>query len=411
MKLPVAHTLGNRESDLTKDPLLRNGLAEKDASTEMMTARKRPAIESAFTTTAGQGQGLFTWNIAGETPTEVLVSINDDALNTSPTPLTKKLRFTVQPPADNEIATALSPAVQVSALTQYGAVATGFTSNISVSLGVNPTGATLSGTTTVAAVSGVASFSTLQLNRSGSGFYLAATSTGLRGTTSTEFRIPTKLVFTTEPSNVNPNTNFTVAVTAKDDGGNTDTNFTGTVTLSLWSAVGNAVPTGDFIVDAVSGVATFANISMSDSGVSGNADGTYSFVARADAEALPEYYQPASAISASFEVATFTHTLTAAQSLSSPFIYGVDATAGSISPTTLNGRTITALYGDAETPTNDTVFTINGAAVSQSFFTSLEVVGVGTLLTASATSFNGNTWQWGGTNLITATGTYLVNIT
>lgn len=70
-----------------------------DAATgERVRAIKRPGLDSAFTATAGQGQGLFTWNIPGPLgPTETLVVISDDTLITSPPDINKALAFTVQP--------------------------------------------------------------------------------------------------------------------------------------------------------------------------------------------------------------------------------------------------------------------------------------------------------------------------
>src|SRR5205807_8529499 len=50
----------------------------------------------------------------------------------------------------------ISPAVKVQALDAFGNVATGFTGAVAIALGNNPGGSTLSGTTPVAAVSGVA---------------------------------------------------------------------------------------------------------------------------------------------------------------------------------------------------------------------------------------------------------------
>lgn len=98
MKLPVAYTLGNRAASLDQDAVMRNVVAEVDEQNQVIRARKRPCIDSAFTAVSGQGQGLFVWNIPGPlAPTETLVSITDDTLNTAPTPINKSLSFTVQP--------------------------------------------------------------------------------------------------------------------------------------------------------------------------------------------------------------------------------------------------------------------------------------------------------------------------
>lgn len=100
MKLPVAYTLGNRAASLDQDALMRNAIAEVDEQNQVIRARKRPCIDSAYTVTAGQGQALFVWSVpsvGGGAPTDTLVSIAGDTINTAPTPINKLLTFTVQP--------------------------------------------------------------------------------------------------------------------------------------------------------------------------------------------------------------------------------------------------------------------------------------------------------------------------
>src|SRR5439155_16635135 len=87
--------------------------------------------------------------------------------------------------ADHQI----SPAVKVRALDAFGNVATGFTDLVTLALGNNPGNATLSGTTPVAAVSGVATFFDLSLNKTGTGYTLTASASGFAPVTSTAFDI------------------------------------------------------------------------------------------------------------------------------------------------------------------------------------------------------------------------------
>jgi hypothetical protein len=95
MKLPVAFSLGNRLASLDKDELMRNCFAEADEQTGVIRARKRPAIDSAFTAASGQGQALFTWTRPNMPDT--LIAITDDIINTAPAEINKALAFTVQP--------------------------------------------------------------------------------------------------------------------------------------------------------------------------------------------------------------------------------------------------------------------------------------------------------------------------
>src|SRR5207248_780225 len=98
--------------------------------------------------------------------------------------------FTVVPAAANHLAfnvqpsttvagVVIAPAVTVRVLDQFGNLATGDSSNVTVAIGTNAGGGTLSGTATVAASSGIATFSTLSINKTGTGYTLTAADGGL----------------------------------------------------------------------------------------------------------------------------------------------------------------------------------------------------------------------------------------
>src|SRR3989442_8133161 len=72
----------------------------------------------------------------------------------------------------------ITPAVKVRALDALGNLVPSFTGNVTIALGNNPGGATLGGTTPVAAVSGVATFFDLSLNKTGTGYTLTASAPG-----------------------------------------------------------------------------------------------------------------------------------------------------------------------------------------------------------------------------------------
>src|SRR5437667_6057300 len=103
--------------------------------------------------------------------------------------------------ADHQI----SPAVKVRVLDALGNLVPSFTGSVTVALGTNPGGAILSGTTPVTAVSGVATFFDLSLNKTGTGYTLTASASGFAPVTSTAFDIipgtTTQLGFTVQPSN------------------------------------------------------------------------------------------------------------------------------------------------------------------------------------------------------------------
>src|SRR5207248_165977 len=144
------------------------------------------------------------------------------------------------------------------------------TGNITVAIGTNPSTGTLSGTKTVAAVSGVATFSGLSIDKAGTGYTLTATGAG--STTSTAFNITpataTALVFSVQPTNTVAGAAITpaVEVTAQDGNGNTATGFTGNITVAIGTNPSSGALTGTLTHAAVSGVATFSGLSIDKAG-------------------------------------------------------------------------------------------------------------------------------------------------
>lgn len=99
-----------------------------------------------------------------------------------------RLVFTVQP---SEVMkdSVISPAVKVTVEDALGDAVPAFTDSISVALGQNPGGGSLSGTRRVAPVGGVATFADLRLNAGGNGYTLKASATGVAAATSATFRV------------------------------------------------------------------------------------------------------------------------------------------------------------------------------------------------------------------------------
>jgi hypothetical protein len=115
------------------------------------------------------------------------------------------LVFSVQPVGAIQNA-ALTPAVQVTALDSQGNVAATTSTAISIALGSSPSGANLSGTTSVVPSSGVATFAGLALDTIGTGYTLVATYASIQATSApfVVTGVPAHVVFTTQPSNVAP---------------------------------------------------------------------------------------------------------------------------------------------------------------------------------------------------------------
>ncbi|HEY3219295.1 MAG TPA: hypothetical protein VGJ80_01065, partial [Gemmatimonadales bacterium] len=115
-----------------------------------------------------------------------VLALNKDQVQTQAA--ATQLAFTVQPTGTTAGST-ISPAVRVAAQDGVGNTDATFAGPITVALGPNQNGGTLSGTTTVAAVNGVATFSNLSVDRAGSGYTLTATASNLTGATSAQFTI------------------------------------------------------------------------------------------------------------------------------------------------------------------------------------------------------------------------------
>jgi Kelch motif len=177
-----------------------------------------------------------------------------------------RLVFKPSPPSNTTAGATISPAVKAVAEDQFGNKAKGFTGTVTVAIQANPGGGTLSGTTTVTAVGGVATFSTLSIDKAGTGYTLQATSGTLTPGTSTAFNItvgPKKqLAFTVQPSNTTVGAPISpaVKVTAQDAFGNTVTAFKGNIAMAIGTNPGGGALSGTTAIAAVGGVATFSNL-------------------------------------------------------------------------------------------------------------------------------------------------------
>jgi hypothetical protein len=146
---------------------------------------------------------------------------------------------------------------------------------LSITPGTGTAGAIFSGTTTVNAVNGIATFVDLSIDAGGSGYTLTASSPGLTGTTSSSFAITigtlSKLAFTIQPVGAGAGSSFNTqpVVVVQDNLGNTVTSSTSAVTLSITPGTGTAGATlsGTTTVNAVNGIATFTGLSIDKAGV------------------------------------------------------------------------------------------------------------------------------------------------
>ncbi len=182
-----------------------------------------------------------------------------------------RIAFTTQP-RTTVAGAALSPAVRVTVQDHFGNTVSQATDSITMALGANAAGGTLAGTKTVAAVSGVATFSALRLEKAGSGYTLTAAATGLPPATSSAFAItpapPAGLRFLQQPSDVGAGVGMMPAVQVEvvDAFGNRTTNARTRVAVALGANPSGGTLSGTAARSAIAAVATFTGLKVDKAG-------------------------------------------------------------------------------------------------------------------------------------------------
>jgi hypothetical protein len=184
-----------------------------------------------------------------------------------------KLAF-VQQPTTAVAGVVISPAVQVAVQDANGnTVTSNDTAQITLTIGSNPGGGTLSGTTTRTVRSGVATFSNLCIDKVGSGYTLTASSSGLTGATSNAFNVitaPTQLAFVQQPPVTGyTNTALVPAITVRllDANGQPVSKGGIPVTLAIGSNPGGGTLSGILTRNTnTSGVVIFGGLSINTTG-------------------------------------------------------------------------------------------------------------------------------------------------
>ncbi|MGH7615339.1 MAG: beta strand repeat-containing protein [Gemmatimonadales bacterium] len=182
-----------------------------------------------------------------------------------------KLGFVQQPTSTSGGAT-ISPAITVEIL-DAGNNRVNSTATVTLAIGTNPgPNAALSGTASLAAVAGLATFSNLSIDSAGTGYTLVATSGALTQATSGAFNntvgAATKLGFRVQPSNTAGGATITPAieVEVRDAGGNRVTSASNLVDVAILNNAGGGTLAGDNSNNAVSGLATFNTLSINSAG-------------------------------------------------------------------------------------------------------------------------------------------------
>jgi len=226
---------------------------------------------AGFTTVAAVS-GLATFsNVVLTSPGAHTISATDGGLTAATsssftmTPAAAAKLVVTQQTSDTVAGQTLA-GLQVSVEDQFGNVVTADNSNVTIALGSGS--GTLNGTKTAAASNGVATFNTLSLNTTGT-YTLAAADGILTGATSSSFQITpgtaAKLLFTQGPTTTVAGQSIaSMTVAVEDQFGNLVTGDGSNVTLSI--ATGTGTLHGTATANAVSGVATFAGLSINEAG-------------------------------------------------------------------------------------------------------------------------------------------------
>jgi MYXO-CTERM domain-containing protein len=192
-------------------------------------------------------------------------------------------------------------------------VAISATDAVTVALGSNPRGGTLSGTKTVNAISGVATFANLSLDKKGTGYTLTASSGELPQATSAAFDVTNgggpKLVFRSVPASATAGQALpSIEVELQDELGNAFDNGSFNVTLGLGDNTVAGQLYGRATVASANGVAKFDGVNLRKAG------NGYTLVATAQgfAGATSTAFTVAPAAASSFAL-TFPASVTAGQ--------------------------------------------------------------------------------------------------
>ena len=230
------------------------------------------SLQGTVTVAAVAGVVSFS-NLRIDTAGAKTLQLTDGALtsvNTSP--------FTVSPAAASQLVVSTQPAGAtagaafttqpvVSVQDAYGNTITSDTSNVTATL--NSGTGSLAGTTTVAAVNGIASFSNLRIDTAGAKslhFADGALTAVNSGSFTVSPAAASQLALTTQPAGATAGAAFTTqpVVTVQDAYGNTVTGNSSNVTATINS--GSGTLTGTATVAAVNGIASFSNLRIDTAG-------------------------------------------------------------------------------------------------------------------------------------------------
>ncbi len=236
------------------------------ASTAVNFTSSNPAIA----TVSGSGATATITAVAAGT-VNIIATSAVDSTKSATVHLTVDqyaLAFSAQP-SNSAAGVAIGPAVTVSIRDGLGNPVPAATSAITLSINANPGSSALGGTATVAAVAGVATFSSVYLTKVGTAYTLLASSAGLQSAISNTFNntfgAASTLAFSVQPTTNFVGTSITRAMTVfvEDAYANIVTTAANPIAMAIGANPGSATLGGTTPVSAVAGIATFSDITLS----------------------------------------------------------------------------------------------------------------------------------------------------
>jgi hypothetical protein len=282
---PVSATASTVVSSLPTVPA--DGVTSSTVTVTLRDATANPVSGKVVTLASSRGAadaiapssgisddgGAVTFEVRSSTFGSSTFSATDDTdsialLATAQVDFRSYLVFATQP-ADAVSGALLDPAPVVAAQDAAGNTDAAFAADVTLALGTNPVSGTLTGTLTVPAGAGVATFPDLQLDKAGAGYTLVATSPAgaMAAATSSPFAVvagsPARLVFTLQPSDSGAGIEPMLQVAIHDAAGNL-TAVTGLpVTVALDANPSGATLDGTLTSPSFDGVATFSGLGIS----------------------------------------------------------------------------------------------------------------------------------------------------
>ncbi len=221
------------ELKITKTAIVGGNPDTRTVEAAGETVNSGTSISASFDLSGVPSTHLGAWNLFLTNGDDQTATLNNSFTVTGPP---AKLAITQQPTSTTAGQTLSTIAVTIQ--DSVGQKVSSATHFVTLTITSGPAGAELSGTSTVAASNGVASFTTLSIRKAGNGYRLTAAASGLTSAVTNAFNVSpdvaAQLAFTTQPATIQAGATFSaITITVQDQWGNTATNATHSISLGI----------------------------------------------------------------------------------------------------------------------------------------------------------------------------------